>query len=240
MARVPDGHASNVWACDFFCVPTVLFQTLHVFFVIRLANREIFHVVLWRPHHSLGQVVPCAEARPLPRQAYRKIAAEPVLGGLHQVAPHLPRCCMTSFCAPQPGHETVEPGDRLRDALAIGEPTRSVNITVSWRRSASSWRVGLVSLSAAGAAASTDAPPRSRIARSLRRWPSETPRSFRSWSVNSGRTLASMSLSAKRWAHSDMPSFLSQSAIGCIAATQVLSPPDRATYNVELTPISPR
>ena len=32
-------HASNMWACDFFCVPTVLFQTLHVFFVIRLRRR---------------------------------------------------------------------------------------------------------------------------------------------------------------------------------------------------------
>jgi hypothetical protein len=41
-------HASNMWACDFFCVPTVLFQTLHVFFVIRLANREIFHVAVTR------------------------------------------------------------------------------------------------------------------------------------------------------------------------------------------------
>jgi hypothetical protein len=27
----------------FFCVQTVLFQTLYVFFVIRLANREILH-----------------------------------------------------------------------------------------------------------------------------------------------------------------------------------------------------
>ena len=34
-------HASDIWACGFFCVPTILFQTLHVFFVIRLANREI-------------------------------------------------------------------------------------------------------------------------------------------------------------------------------------------------------
>ena len=33
-------HASNMWACDFFWVPAVLFQTLHVFFVIRLANRS--------------------------------------------------------------------------------------------------------------------------------------------------------------------------------------------------------
>jgi putative transposase len=31
-------HASNIWACDFFCVSTVLFQTLHVFFVIRLGR----------------------------------------------------------------------------------------------------------------------------------------------------------------------------------------------------------
>ena len=174
-----------MWACDFFCVPTVLFQTLHVFFVIRLANREIFHVAVtrhptaewaaqqiveccawdrapprflihdrdsryganfdrrvrglgirqvrtpfrspqanavaerwvrsvrsecldhlivfnevnlrrvlsayvtyynrWRPHRSLGQAVPCGEARPLPRQACRKIVAEPVLGGLHHI-----------------------------------------------------------------------------------------------------------------------------------------------------------
>ena len=178
-------HASNMWACDFFCVPTVLFQTLHVFFVIRLANREVLHVAVtrhptadraaqqiveccawdrapprflihdrdsryganfdrrvrslgirqvrtpfrspranaiaerwvrsarsecldhlivfseanlrrvlsayvayynrWRPHRSLGQAVPCGEARPLPRQACRKIVAEPVLGGLHHI-----------------------------------------------------------------------------------------------------------------------------------------------------------
>jgi transposase InsO family protein len=166
-------------------VRTVLFQTVHVFFVIRLANREIFHVAVtrhptadwatqqivegcawdrapprflihdpdsrygvnfdrrvrglgirqvrtlfrspranavaerwvrsvrsecldhlivfneanlrrvlsayladcnrWRPHRWLGQVVPCDEARPLPRQACRKIVAEPVLGGLHRI-----------------------------------------------------------------------------------------------------------------------------------------------------------
>ena len=26
-------HAPNIWACDFFCVHTILFQTLYVFFV---------------------------------------------------------------------------------------------------------------------------------------------------------------------------------------------------------------
>jgi putative transposase len=55
-------HSSDIWACDFFCVPTVLFQTLHVFFVIRLANREILHVEVTR-HPTAGwvaqQVVEC-------------------------------------------------------------------------------------------------------------------------------------------------------------------------------------
>jgi hypothetical protein len=37
-------HESSIWACDFFCVQTILFQTLYVFFVIRHANREILHV----------------------------------------------------------------------------------------------------------------------------------------------------------------------------------------------------
>jgi putative transposase len=178
-------HASDMWACDFFCVPTVLFQTLHVFFVIRLANREILHVEVtrhptadwaaqqiveccawdrapprflihdrdsrygasfdrrvrgvgirqvrtpfrspranavaerwvrsarsecldhlivfsesnlrrvlsayvtyynrWRPHRSLGQAAPCGEAMSLRQQACRKIAAAPVLGGLHHI-----------------------------------------------------------------------------------------------------------------------------------------------------------
>jgi transposase InsO family protein len=41
-------HASDIWACDFFCVPTVLFETLHVFFVIRLADREILRVEVTR------------------------------------------------------------------------------------------------------------------------------------------------------------------------------------------------
>ena len=39
-------HESSIWACDFFCVQTILFQTLYVFFVIRHANREILHVAV--------------------------------------------------------------------------------------------------------------------------------------------------------------------------------------------------
>ena len=34
--------------CDFFCIQTILFQTLYVFFVIRLANREVLHVEVTR------------------------------------------------------------------------------------------------------------------------------------------------------------------------------------------------
>jgi hypothetical protein len=41
-------HTLNILACHFFCVPTILFQTVHVFFVIRLANREILHVEVTR------------------------------------------------------------------------------------------------------------------------------------------------------------------------------------------------
>jgi hypothetical protein len=46
-------HASDFWAWDFFCFRTVLFQTLHVFFVIQHVNREILHVEVTR--HSTGE-----------------------------------------------------------------------------------------------------------------------------------------------------------------------------------------
>ena len=39
-------HESNIWACDFFCVRTIWFQTLYVFFVVRHVNREILHVAV--------------------------------------------------------------------------------------------------------------------------------------------------------------------------------------------------
>ena len=41
-------HARHLWACDFFCVQTITFRTLYVFFVIRHANREILHVQVTR------------------------------------------------------------------------------------------------------------------------------------------------------------------------------------------------
>jgi hypothetical protein len=41
--------------CDFFCVQTILFETLYVFFVVRHADREILHVGVTRhPDSGLG------------------------------------------------------------------------------------------------------------------------------------------------------------------------------------------
>src|SRR5215472_17514194 len=51
----------------------------------RVLSAYVAYYNRWRLHRSLGQAVPCGEARPFPRQACRKIAAEPVLGGLHHI-----------------------------------------------------------------------------------------------------------------------------------------------------------
>jgi len=37
-------HGSEIWACDFFCVRTITFRTLYVFFVINHASRQVLHV----------------------------------------------------------------------------------------------------------------------------------------------------------------------------------------------------
>ncbi len=37
-------HATDIWACDFFCVQTIFFRTFYVFFVIHHASREVLHV----------------------------------------------------------------------------------------------------------------------------------------------------------------------------------------------------
>jgi hypothetical protein len=41
-------HARDIWACDFFCVRTIWFGTVYVFFVIRHANREVLHFQVTR------------------------------------------------------------------------------------------------------------------------------------------------------------------------------------------------
>jgi hypothetical protein len=36
-------HGSEIWACDFFCVRTITFRTLYVFFVIDHGSRQVLH-----------------------------------------------------------------------------------------------------------------------------------------------------------------------------------------------------
>ena len=114
------------------------------------------------------------------------------------------------------------------------EPTRSENITVTWRRSAVSFRAGSGTIGAdawRSVEAAIGEALSSRIARNIfRRCPSDTPSRSKSWSVSSLRTSISMSLSAKRSAYSDMPSFLSQSAICCIGGPRVMRSSGACTY----------
>jgi putative transposase len=41
-------HATDTWACNFFCVQTLWFQTLYAFFVIHHARREVVHIRVTR------------------------------------------------------------------------------------------------------------------------------------------------------------------------------------------------
>ena len=64
-------HESSMWACDFFCAQTILFQTLHVFFVIRHVNREILHVAVTpfpTAEWAAQQIVECCAWDRLPPQ----------------------------------------------------------------------------------------------------------------------------------------------------------------------------
>ena len=55
-------HGSEIWACDFFCVRTITFRTLYVFFVIDHASRQVVHARV-TPHPSASwtaqQIVEC-------------------------------------------------------------------------------------------------------------------------------------------------------------------------------------
>jgi hypothetical protein len=46
-------HAATIWACDFFCVQTITFRTLYVFFVIHHASRQVLHVQVTQ--HPTGE-----------------------------------------------------------------------------------------------------------------------------------------------------------------------------------------
>jgi hypothetical protein len=83
------------------------------------------------------------------------------------------------------------------------EPTRSENITVTWRRSARSSRgalgaVDAVATSSEGALPLAEVLRAAMVSSSLRRCPSAaTPSSFRSSAVRPGRTVSSISFSRK-------------------------------------------
>ncbi len=48
-------HAMDIWACDFFCVQTIFFRTLYVFFVVHHGSREVMHVAVTQ-HPTAGWV----------------------------------------------------------------------------------------------------------------------------------------------------------------------------------------
>jgi putative transposase len=55
-------NGSAIWACDFFCVQTITFKTVYVFFVIHHASRQVLHVhVTQHPTASwtAQQIVEC-------------------------------------------------------------------------------------------------------------------------------------------------------------------------------------
>ena len=107
----------------------------------------------------------------------------------------------------------------MRDESAV-EPTRSENITVTWRRSAASCCVTGGATGGVGLGGPFSTPRSSAMAcSSSRRCPSDaTPSSFRSWSVRSRRMAIVMSFSAKHFAYCPRPSFSSQLAVCCVAA----------------------
>ena len=96
----------------------------------------------------------------------------------------------------------------MREESAV-EPTRSLNITVTWRRSARSSGVTV------GRAASVPALRKLAIAsRSLRRCPTAvTPSSFRVSCVRLGRTVSSISFSRNPGSYFSRPRLRSQSPI---------------------------
>ena len=110
------------------------------------------------------------------------------------------------------------------------EPTRSENITVTWRRSAVSWRLRLRpggGLRCCGGCAC-------QLANGREHFPPMPEQDADIFEVligqMSGVPQTLIPFSAKRWAYSDMPRFLSQSAISCIAAPSPdLTWPDRAS-----------
>ena len=62
-------NGSQIWACDFFCVRTIAFRMLYVFFVINHASRQVVHVHV-TPHPTASwtgqQIVECCACDRVP------------------------------------------------------------------------------------------------------------------------------------------------------------------------------
>src|SRR6516164_5614072 len=114
------------------------------------------------------------------------------------------------------------------------EPTRSENITVTWRRSAAS--LGATATVAGAGAAVFASERRSAIAsRNTRRSPTvETPNSFRSSAVRRGRTFSVIELLRKVASYFSRPRLRSQ------LATSMTSRPAQAHFKATLTTLQQR
>lgn len=63
-------HASHIWACDFFTVPTVWFRQIYVFVILAIDSREVLYWnVTDRPDSewTTRQVTQCTWDTPAPR-----------------------------------------------------------------------------------------------------------------------------------------------------------------------------
>src|SRR5262249_34877432 len=118
------------------------------------------------------------------------------------------------------------------------EPTRSENITVTWRRSARSSGCVLGALDVV-AASMERVLPRASLRRaamassSFTRWPKDaTPSSLRSSAVRFGRTVSSMSFSRKTASYLPRPKLRSQTTMSMTALKHIGSVADDTLIKV--------
>src|SRR6516164_4931015 len=139
------------------------------------------------------------------------------------LATNPPAVVMRSAQQPQYAPTISRTSSGSRRAERAVEPTRSQNMTVTWRRSppeATAETAGLafgeepVASTDDGAGADAGIPSAAMASRNLRRWPTcATPRSFRSSLVSRGSTAPSIALSRKAGSYCSNPRPRSQAAI---------------------------
>jgi hypothetical protein len=102
-------HAREIWACDFFCVRTIFFRTIYVFFIIHYASREVVHVRTTRHPTS-------------------EWTGQQIIEACDWHVSHRAFSCMTATDLPPPGPQPgdhidphsvqIAPGQRHRGAVA--------------------------------------------------------------------------------------------------------------------------